>query len=214
MKKAFDYVHELYPNSSVKDATIYQTSKAVLYEVGYKGVGGFYDTNARVVVISNWISPTEDYNDPYRAEFTIDEVLCHELIHYASNFSRPVSSRTVEEEIAYGKSINYLRSNGRTDDFIIRRNMMPYLISAIDKQSIMYKVLYESYPTQIPDLAAISEEAQVMLVRQMAQKLEKAYFEAAYEIGKKMIELYGDNKIADTQIETPKAGRNLIMEDD
>ncbi len=213
-KNAFDYVHELYPDAGVKQATIYQTSKAVLYEVGYKGVGGFYDTRSRVVVISNWVAPAEDYEDPVKAEFTIDEVLCHELIHYAANFNRPTSLRTVEEEIAYGKSINYLRSNGRSDDFIIRKNMMPYLLTIVDKARIMHDVLYKAYATQLPDLAAISEEAKMMLVQQMSKRLEKAFMEEAYEIGKKMITLYGDKKDVVDNSDVTISGKNLILEDD
>ena len=211
MKEAFDYVHKLYPNVGVCQATVYHTTKTVLNEVGYKGVGGFYDTKSRVIVISDDFVPTENYDESVSTEFTLDEVLCHELIHFAANFFSPVSTRCVEEEIAYGKSINYLRFKGRTDDFIIRKNMMPYLVSVVDKYEIMHKLLREAYPNQLPDIAAISDTAKELLVKQMAKKMEKAIIEESYTIGQKMIALYGDNKV-EPEVEAKQTGRNLIMD--
>lgn len=211
-KEAFDYVDKLYPQAGVKQATVLYTSKAVLNEVGYRGVGGFYDIQSRIIVISNYVSPSNFFDDGIKSEFTIDEVLCHELIHYAANFNRPSSSRCVEEEIAYGKTVNYLRSRGRTDDFIIRKNMMPYLVSIVDKHKLLSEVLVKAYPNQLPDIAAASEATKRALIGGLSKKLEEAILNEAYSIGQRMIELYGNSSVVDTKV--ADTSRNLIMDDD
>jgi hypothetical protein len=165
-----------------------------------------------MVVISDWIAPSEYLENTILAEFTLDEVLCHELIHFAANANNPVSTRCVEEEIAYGKSINYLRSKGRTDDFIIDKNMMPYLFSVVDKYKVMMEVLSAAYPTQIPELARISAETKDALIRNLRKQVHEATVKEARIIGQKMIDLYGDGKIDDSPEINYK--RDLLFDDD
>src|ERR1035437_7408603 len=58
MKEAFDYVHELYPSVGVKQSMVYHAIKPLMIDIGYTGVGGFYDTRNRVIVITDWIAPS------------------------------------------------------------------------------------------------------------------------------------------------------------
>lgn len=189
-KEAFEYVHAIYPFANVKQAQVYQLDKYSLEEIGYAGMGGFYDTVSRIVVLSEYVPSYSIGGSTIVGEFTSDEVLCHELIHYAANFKNASSSREVEEEIAYGKSINYLRFKGRSDDFIIRKNMMPYLVSVVDKKPIFQRVLTARYSEKL--LSETPREGIEALVRQEMPAIEQAIKEDAYKMGEKMIALYGD----------------------
>lgn len=190
MQSAFDYVHEIYPYASIRQATVYSVSQPLLKEVGYRGVGGFYDTLARIVCITDCMDGNELSGMDIQAEYTLDEVLCHELIHYGANYRNALSNRSVEEEIAYGKSINYLRANGRTDDFIIRKNMMPYLVSVVNRKEIYYRVLLGKYDANM--LSKASAKTLQLLIEQENDAVVRETISDGYKIGLRMISLYGD----------------------
>jgi hypothetical protein len=206
-KEAFDYVHNLYPAVGVKQAFVYHSPKHFLKEVGYGGVGGFYDTVAKVVVITDWLSEGEYNEFKIDAEFTPDEVLCHELIHYCANYKLASSRRVVEEEIAYGKSIGYLRMKGRTDQFIIEKNMLPYLLSTVDKFAVYRDVLIRHYDEQL--LAKASVETINKLLEPLGREIFHASKAAAIKLGEKMIAAYGGAKVEQVQ----KFQRQLIVDD-
>ena len=149
-----------------------------------------------------------DNDSEIKAEFTIDEVLCHELIHFGANYRLPTSSRSVEEEIAYGKSIGYLRQRGRTDDFIIEKNMLPYLVGQVDMAEVYRLVLIRHYPEA--ELAKAAIETLDLLLSQHDKEIRKMQLLKAKEIGRKMIDAYGGGEI----IEKPMTRKHLILEDD
>ena len=207
-KEAFDYVHALYPSVGVKSAIVYKTSKALLDEIGYVGVGGFYDTQARVICVTSWMGEGEYDELGINAEYTIDEVLCHELIHYCANFRLPCATRAVEEEIAYGKTIGYLRLKGRSEDFIIDKNMLPYLMSVVDRGEVIKKVLLKHYKEA--DLASVKMATIQELLKPLGKQIHKETVEAARVLGLKMFGVYaGGVKVA-----KPAHHRQLIIEDD
>lgn len=207
-KAAFDYVHDLYPFAGVKQAFIYHTTKHFLQEVGYGGVGGFYDTNAKVVVITDWLGDGEYNEFKVQAEFTTDEVLCHELIHYCANYRLATSSRNVEEEIAYGKSIGYLRQKGRTDDFIIEKNMMPYLMSTIDKAAVYRRVLVKHFDENM--LASASIDTINKLLEPLQGEIFRESKAEARKLGERMLVAYAGVEV-EAKVST---GRRLIIDDD
>jgi hypothetical protein len=208
MKEPFDYVNGIYPDANVKQALVYHANPYILQQSGYAGVGGFYDIRSRLVFITDFIDV--DFNEEnVQAEFTLDEVLCHELIHYASNYRVRCSNRAVEEEIAYGKSIRYLRKKGRTDDFIIKKNMLPYLLSVVNREEVYREVLLSRYSEKI--LGEISEEALKILIKNESKAINHLIHKRAYEMGQRFIQLYGDNK----EPEIIKSGhRELNVEDE
>jgi hypothetical protein len=140
---AFDYVHGLYPYAHVRSATVYQVPRSVSEEAGYRGAGGFFDIQSKIVVITDCVEVDDPIPFTFQAQIEPDEVLCHELIHFAANYKNPVSSRQVEEEIAYGKSVGYLKLKGHSDDHIIDNIMMPYLVSYVNTWDVIYRMLRE-----------------------------------------------------------------------
>ena len=147
-KESFDYVDAIFPNAKVKEALIYQVSKDFLGELGYKNVGGFFNKASKIVAVpdSLYIQKPEKYSiwRTISAEITFDEVIVHELIHYASDKTVLSNSDDFEEEVAYGNSLAYLRSKGYSDEFIIEKNFLPYLISSIDLIDVTRRVLVEN----------------------------------------------------------------------
>jgi hypothetical protein len=209
MNTAFDYVHSVYPFANIKQAMVYHVSKAILDDVGYRGIGGFYDIAARVVCVTDW-SPKFSEIDGVYTEYTTDEVLCHELIHYGANFNNASSTRAVEEEIAYGKTIKYLRMKGRSDDFIIKHNMMPYLLSVVDRKTAYYSVLKKNYSEEA--LLKVGRSTIELLVQQNWDSIVKVMLENAYILGKKMIELYSGDEII--LVPVKPTSRQLDIDDD
>lgn len=215
-KDAFDYVHELYPVANVRQSMIYNCPKALLHDIGYGGVGGFYDTVARAVVITDFIGDGEYGEFDIKAEFTIDEVLCHELIHFGANYKLPTAGRNVEEEIAYGKSIGYLRSRGRTDAFIINKNMLPYLISVVDKGDVYRKVLLKHFDEKL--LSTASYETICKLLEPLGSEVFRQTKSAAVKLGERMIAVYGggeaEEKRTMDQCHPLTVTRNKLIIDD
>lgn len=135
---AFDFVDARYPEASVKEATVLECSRIFLDKVGYKGIGGFFSRPHKIIVIPDVMFPKKGKNktiwEQASKDFdaTVDEILTHELFHYVSNKTcEDWKTMQVEEEFAYGNSAGYLRLCGRTDDDIIRKNFMPYLLRVI-----------------------------------------------------------------------------------
>ena len=186
-KEAFDYVGSLYPSVNIRHVHVYHATKAILNHVGYRGVGGFYDPQSKIVCITEWAGEGE--YDAINAEYTIDEVLCHELIHFAANAKCPLSSRSVEEEIAYGNSVGYLRSKGRSDQFIVEKNMLPYLLSIVDSGEIVKEVLTKYYKN---DIARISTSTVDELVKLHKKEIKKQTIEKAKEKGYQLVAIYGN----------------------
>lgn len=176
-KEAYDYVDSKYPLGNVKEATILQCSRSFLDKIGYKSIGGFYSILRKVIVIpddvNNSSKKTKDIWASVKAEMSVDEILVHEMLHYISHKVNPAKrTMQVEEEFAYGNSADYLRSKGHDDDFIIKKNFMPYLIMV-------------SISSLNVDVGSLNEEEN--------KKVFDLTFKNAYNLGKSILEIW-DNK--------------------
>lgn len=211
---AFDYVHCLYPFAHVRSATVYQVPRAVCEAIGYTGAGGFFDTQSKIVVITDCVET--DYPSPMKimAKMTPDEVLCHELIHYAANYKNPVSSRGVEEEIAYGKSIGYLREKGRSDDDIIDNVMLPYLIGCVNPWNCLYRIA-QSRSITMSEIGKMDENE---INKRFGTQLNALCRDEARKMGKIMIAhntMHYDSSQAPTNIKKAESRpKNFVLDDD
>lgn len=205
----FDYVHSIYPKSNVRQAHVYHITRALMSEIGFYSVGGFFDNEKKIVVITDQVHSDSDYWE-IKAEYELDEVLCHELIHYAANAKLPMSDVIMEEELAYGHSINYLRRK-RSDDFIIRKNMMPYLINLVDKASIIRKIFCEKYGWE--KYASLSPKGLELAVKDEKMAIQKELIEQAYQIGLKIVNSYGNTRVEEKIIEKPLFRRMDLSDD-
>lgn len=204
IKEPFDYVDNLYIDSDVKNAVVYKTTQSILEENGYFGIGGFYNIYCKTIIISDNIH-SDDFSNLFNidSKYTIDEILCHELIHYASNMTCSSINKNVEERIAYGLSVPYLRKKGRTDDFIIRYNMMPYLVSVLNKDDIIKEYLNKNKYNKNTQCSEIFDYDKYVL--------KNKFINEAYRIGENIISEYKD-----VSFERRKKidGKQLILEDD
>ena len=131
-KEAYDYVDNIFPGSNVKNVNIYKVAAIELEKMGFGAAEGFYDKISRIIVLcgarKSFFS-SRDKRYIVKAKLTTDEVIVHELCHYAyaseGNFS---TSRDMHEEFAYGWSLGYLRGKGYSDDYIINYNFLPHLV--------------------------------------------------------------------------------------
>ncbi len=144
INKCFTYVDEKFPKAYVKSVFIYRCPHYILKKVGYGYAAGFYDIANRAVVISKdsneSIAVKKKSSSPFdtiKGRFDEDDIIVHELLHYAHHAMGYMSkSMHIEEEFAYGNSAGYLRAKGYSDEKIIRENFMPYLIGTVDVKEI------------------------------------------------------------------------------
>ena len=119
-KKSYDYVNQLFPDAEVKEATVYKVNADYLERLGYKGIGGFYNRIAQTIVIPHCLRYKQKKNklwDSIKIKATFDEILVHELLHYVSSMQlKGMQTLEIEEEFAYGYSVNFLRQKGSSKD--------------------------------------------------------------------------------------------------
>jgi hypothetical protein len=218
---AWDYVHKLYPYAAVKYAAVYYSPRAVVDAAGYSGVGGFFDFPSKTIVITDGLTQQEDIHAPFsvKAEIDLDEVLCHELIHYAANYKSRPANVHVEEWIAYGKSAGYLRSKGFTDDDIITKNMMPYLVSVVSRFGVIAKVLGENHKT-ISSIQNLDNDALTAALRPYERQIREEWMSQAYQMGLNILKSYAtDDPSSDSNLPSPlftaeTRRRSFVLDDD
>lgn len=197
-KSSFDYVDGIFPGRDLKDVTVYLCSPCYLNKLGYKGIGGFFERVLKTIVIPEKLELETKVDKEFeiKARISIDEVLVHELLHYVSNHGITGSSSLErEEEFAYGYSVNYLRSKGHSDDYIINYNFMPffYQITYLNKgKNITQKVLIEN-GNNIEDLYQMPVSKQKNILKKYKKEIYQAIRKEAYNRGKQLIELYTNN---------------------
>ncbi len=204
-KDSFDYISSKFPSSNVEEAKVYISEREFLEKMGYEGVGGFYSRNEKVIIIPDNFDfkSKENIWSSIKAKISIDEVLVHELLHYVSHkYKQSLLSKEAEEEFAYGNSIDYLKSKKYSDDYIIRYNFLPYLISTININSIIYNILKENM-TDLEIKNSISKNFKTV-VKKNEKKIFNLVVEEAYKKGENIISIYSEKdrelKLQESQI--------------
>jgi len=173
-KESFDYVDNKFPGNKVKDVSVFLCSKGFLKNLGYVGLGGFFEKILKTIIICN--------------EGDVDETIVHEMLHYVSDLSLATSySVEIEEEFAYINSIDYLRDKGRTDEYIVSTIFLPYLMGKVDKNVIIKKVL------SAEDLEIFNRKnlsVQKRILGKYRKKIENEMKERAMTLGNNIIELH------------------------
>jgi len=197
-KKAYDYVDKLFPKAKVKDVTIYCASKSCLDRLGLKGIGGCYDRMSQILVISEDLdfSSSKKKDSTWStiiAKVEMDEVIVHELLHYVSiSKKNSITSMNLEEEFAYGNSIEYLRANGRSDNDIIENNFMPFFMTTVDGRKVARQVLM-SNGYDIEDVITKPEKEQKKILKKVDEDLFKETKKIATEKAKLLIRIYSED---------------------
>jgi hypothetical protein len=136
--ESFDYVDSLFPEVNIKSICFYTADRSFMESMGLAGMHGLCTTMDPVVVLCNDL--LEEYKEKERVQISFDEVLVHELLHYAFFIKKPSMSRALDEEFAYGHSIGYMLNKGRTDEYIIQ-SMIPHFMSTINEHKIVANIL-------------------------------------------------------------------------
>ena len=187
---SFDYVDDLFPKKHIKEVGIFVCSDQLLNDLGYSGIGGFFERVLKTIVIRKDVE--NNTKGKFVGKFKIDEVIVHELLHYVSDlFGTPKTSLEIEEEFAYCYSVGYLRQK-YADEQIIYDNFMPFLANIIDRKKIILKVL-EKYGKSYDDLIENENFAKLFLEANQ-KEIEDMIEKEAYKRGKEIIDLY-DSKM-------------------
>jgi hypothetical protein len=215
-RESFEYVDSLFPEAGVKEAIIYKVDKRFLDKCGYKGVGGFYNKIAKVVVITDSIDSGKKKGKLWEgiiATITDDEVIVHELLHYVSDTQiKGGKSLQLEEEFAYGNSVAYLRKKGYDDDYIIKHNFLPYLINVIDKKIITRDVL-SAAGISFESLKKASPEKQKNTVKKHEKEIFERSVQEATRMGRELVELYTRTSVPMDQIHVDNGSKKFSMID-
>jgi hypothetical protein len=189
--EAYEYVDNLFPSANVKDVIIHKVASRDLEKLGMRGVEGFYDPVTQIVVISGSHSSRYQGNKFYKVEAKIekDEVIVHELCHYSyyAMGHRSISSQ-MREEFAYGWSLGYLRQKGYSDEYIIKYNYLPYLMSICNEKATDI-VLSKNGITQ-EQFRAMSKYKKKDCDRRFRKRVFLLSKELAFEKGQNIIDIY------------------------
>ncbi len=192
-QEAYDYVDSLFPAAHVKDVVVHKVMAKDMIKMGYSGVEGFYDPVTKIVVLSGAHKSSYCGDPRYKVEAKVDkdEVLVHELCHYCyiDMGLRSISSE-MREEFAYGYSIGYLRQKGHTDEYIIKYNFLPYLMSICNEKATT-KILAQNGIT-IAQYHSFSKWRKKECDRTYRRKAFLLSKEMAMERGQELIDLYSE----------------------
>jgi len=216
-KKAFDYVDDLFPEALVKESIVLRASSSFLNRLGYKGIGGFYNRVCKKVVVPDKlifsIAKNKSIWNSIKAKISEDEVIVHELLHYASD-SRGTASRSAnaEEEFAYGNSIGYLKSKGHTDEYIITKNFLPFLVGTINIKKILWKKLQEAgYDPE--KLSCMSYQKKNSIYAKVEKKVFEETKEKAIKLGQEIIDIYTSDGSLLTNVPVGNSKKKFSMLD-
>ena len=120
LSSPWEYVEDLFPRiaPAIARTNIFKNENtAFCKNIGIPSeAGGIFLIRASTILIC-W---NED-------RFKDDVVVCHEMLHYASQLlGGSMKSVDAEENFAFSKSINYLISRGYTKEWIRDEYMLPY----------------------------------------------------------------------------------------
>jgi hypothetical protein len=196
-KASYDYVDELFPNVDIKNVTVYRVEKSCLDRLGLKKIGGCYDKISRIVVISKELEFSSDGKDEtwstITAKITADEVIVHELLHYVSMHDNMGGGVQMEEEFAYGNSLEYLRSKGHSDDRIIVYNYLPYFMTVSYSKEIVRKVLVDNN-YNVDDVTIMTDQARKKIFKKLDKELFKATKKVAIASARQLIRIYSKDE--------------------
>lgn len=211
-KEAFEYVDKLFPDVEVKKVSIYECDREFLNEVGMGHSAGFYHIQTGIIVVC----PDSDYSKNKDTIWTTvvasvktDEVIVHELLHYVSLYNGVGSCKALEEEFAYGNSVQYLRNKGRSDDEIINQVFLPYFITTIDTIKIAVEVLIEN-GYDIDEVKSKTEEEQNSIMESLDKFLFEKTKKEATNLARQFINIHTEElKEKEIRIEVRDAFSNM-----
>lgn len=189
-KEAFDYVDEIFPNMGVKEVLVYKVSSKLMEQIGFAHCEGLYNKFFKVIVLSSKKKTRRMSGSNYPvAKVKRDEVLVHELCHYCYEAEGNYSiSMEMIEEFAYGWSIGYLRKKGYTDDYIVKYNFLPYLVS-VSQNAALLAILAE---LRIPNykFQNYGKFERKSFFKKYSKRIMEKAIEIGTEKGQKIIAIY------------------------
>jgi hypothetical protein len=216
LKEAFDFVDSVFPKSNVKEVKVLVCDRKFLEDLGYKGIGGFFERVMKTVVIPDNLNFSSNKKTDKKtdikicAKLTTDEVLVHELFHYVSDtFNKKISSIEMEEEFAYGNSIAYLKKKGYSEEQIINDKFMPFLYNSIDKNKIVKKVLIDK-DYDIKEFSTKSTKYQKDIINKYKKQIIEETKKEAFKKGQEIIEIYKPFTTQEIKIEDGSKRFDLI----
>lgn len=207
--EAYEYVDNLFPNVGVKDVTIYKATAAIFEKYGFGCAQGFYNTQTKNIFISS-IKPVDQTIPRFmriQGKMEPDEVIVHEIIHYCYFENNLYSnSRDLNEEFAYGWSLEYLRSKGYTDDQIIKYNFFPYLFETVYQEA--YKDVLLTIGTTIQEYRNLSENSKNRIHDRIIKKVITKAKAMALSKGHRLIKIYSKLHAEGSPFKAKKDGSN------
>jgi hypothetical protein len=191
-KEVYDYVDALFPHCNVKDVVVHKANKEYLAKMGFEGIGGFCHKSSKSVILSSHSKQRPKRVSKYQiiAKIQPDEVIVHELLHYCYFFEKnPGQSMHLQEEFAYGYSVDYLRGKGFTDNDIIKNNFLPYFYrTEEDKFAVTIMLQKENITRETYQKFSYTKKQRIY--KKHRSIIYDRVIEESYKRGRKVIEIY------------------------
>lgn len=179
-KESYDYVDSLFKRSNIKEVEIHIVSPSILEKYGFDGGYGFFYIPKKMVFIRSSVD-----------KHTIDEIIVHELIHYAFNKENIVFSDVeMEEEGAYGWSIGYLREKGYSDEYIINNFLKEYYSVIMKNKSILKFISMNNKFKN--EYIKSNDKKRIDMLNKNRKKIEKINEKMALEKSEILMSIYNE----------------------
>lgn len=139
---SYEYVDSLFKGANILKVVIYKLSASQMEKLGFGFAEGLYDIPTKTVIIGG--NRKFCNKEDVIVEVERDEVIVHELLHYAY-MAEGMNTSSVEmaEEFAYGWSVGYMRQKGHSDDHIIEKYCLPHFIG-VSQQNALKEILAQN----------------------------------------------------------------------
>ena len=188
-KQSYEYIDEYFPFANIKQIQIYLTSHQVISQIlGLTCAAGFYSRTQRIIVITKTFINHQNssiFSDVH-ADVKNDQVVVHQMLHYVSHFLQRQVSPLMQQQFAYGKSARYLLNKGYSEQFIVNKIYLPYLLSIFDYSSLLKKSVNSR------DYNSLPKQRKQQVAKKIIQDNRKYIFQQALKKGLSWIEMNRD----------------------
>lgn len=204
-KDAYDYVDSLFKGANIKEVVAYKLSASQMEKLGFGSAEGFYDILTTSVIIGGRKGFSGGGNKVV-TNIERDEVLVHELLHYAFVAEGKLTqSREIAEDFAYGWSIGYMRKKGYSDSDIIKKYCLPFFVSTSWGEA--FDSFLVSRNISSIDYDRMSTYEQKELKRSSYSKVLDKAIEIGTKKAQEMIEIYNRKLEMGTNCSTQVTGK-------
>lgn len=194
------YLRLKFPDVDLSPINFYIAPPKVVEKAGWKGIGGCYIRDKKVVLVKSKINHNYKakgkfqrmMRDSCSMKADVEDVVVHEFIHAVSDLIGRSLSRYqhMEEEFVYTNCIDFYYQKGMSDEDIVNNNFLPLCLQDVYESPKEMKKIFAQVNHTIDEIREMEEEEYRAFLSLHAVELVPCIKQRAQEKAHNMIELY------------------------